>query len=202
VKTIAVVPVKALAEAKTRLAGVLSPEQRVALTLEMLHHVLDAITRSGVVEVVAVIGPNPEGLDLPGSVVYVKQAREGLNHAVGQGKEWAMGQGADAYMVVLGDLPLLTPDDIVHVVDLGLNSNTVVLAPDRHNTGTNIMLAHPASLARFAYGVESFPKHMKMHQEAGASVQTYVSLGTAVDMDTPGDLYLLENSPVAAAHYL
>src|SRR5262245_31867819 len=153
VKTIAVVPVKALGEAKTRLAGVLSPEQRAALTLEMVHHVLDAITRSGVVDVVAVIGPDPEGLDLPADVVYVKQAREGLNHAVGQGKEWAIEQGADAFMVVLGDLPLLTPGDIAHVVELGLNSGTVALAPDRHDAGTNIMLAHPASLARFAFGI-------------------------------------------------
>ena len=202
VKTIAVVPVKALADAKTRLVGVLSPEQRAALTLEMLHHVLDAITRSGAVDVVAVIGPDPEGLDLPANVVYVKQAREGLNHAVGQGKEWAIEQGADAFMVVLGDLPLLTADDIARIVELGSDSGTVVLAPDRHNAGTNVMLANPASLARFAFGKESYPKHAKLHQEAGAQVEIYVSPGTALDMDTPDDLHILERESLAEANYL
>jgi 2-phospho-L-lactate guanylyltransferase len=153
------------------------------------------------VEVVAVIGPDPEGLGLPANVSFIKQAREGLNHAVGQGKEWAIEQGADAFMVVLGDLPLLTPEDITSIVQLGSEGETVVLAPDRHNAGTNIMLAHPASLARFAFGKRSYVAHTALHNEAGTWVQTYSSPGTALDIDTPDDLYLFEQRPLTTTRY-
>jgi 2-phospho-L-lactate guanylyltransferase len=197
VKTVAVVPVKALAEAKSRLANMMSPEQRAALALEMLRHVLNVITRSGVVDQIAVVGPTAEGLNLPPNVIHVKQTIPGLNHALGQGKEWAIARGVDALLVVLGDLPLLTPDDLASIVQLGSDSGTVVLAPDRHNAGTNIMLAHPASLARFAFGIDSYPKHIKLHREAGATVETYISPGTALDMDTPADLFLLEHRSMA-----
>lgn len=191
-KTVAVVPVKRLQEAKTRLAEALTPEQRAALTLEMLHHVLGTISRSGVVDVVAVVGPTAEGLELPPNIIHVKQTIPGLNHALGQGKEWAIARGAEAFMVVLGDLPLVTPDDITSIVQLGSVDRTVVLAPDRHNAGTNIMLVHPVSMARFAFGVESYPKHIRLHREAGARVETYVSPGTAFDIDTQEDLKFLQ----------
>lgn len=199
-KTVAVVPVKRLNEAKTRLAGVMLPEQRAALTLEMLRHVLDVLTRSGVVDLIAVVGPSAEGLNLPTNVTHVGQSTPGLNHAIGQGKEWAIARGTDALMVVLGDLPLLTPDDITSIVQLGSDSGTVVLAPDRHNAGTNIMLAHPASLARFAFGIDSYPKHLKLHREAGARVETYISPGTTLDVDTKEDLFLLEHGTPAPAY--
>ncbi len=198
-KTVAVVPVKSLSEAKTRLAEVLSPEQRATLTLEMLAHVLNVLARPGVVDLIAVVGPNAEGLDLPPNVIHVKQTTPGLNHALGQGKEWAIARGADALLVVLGDLPLLTPDDIGSIVQLGSQGDTVVLAPDRHNAGTNIMLAYPAPLARFAFGQNSYAAHQALHRGAGAQVKTYISPGTSIDVDTPADLFLLEQGPLALA---
>jgi 2-phospho-L-lactate guanylyltransferase len=144
------------------------------------------------VDIIAVVGPSAEGLNLPADVVHVKQTIPGLNHALGQGKEWAIAQGADAFMVVLADLPLLTPEDITRVIELGQTPDTAVLAPDRHNAGTNIMLAHPATRARFAFGVDSFPKHMGLYENAGVKVEIYRSPGTALDMDTQEDLQLLQ----------
>ena len=44
----AVIPVKALSEAKSRLGSVLDPERRQELVLEMLKNVLSAVRRSRV----------------------------------------------------------------------------------------------------------------------------------------------------------
>ena len=190
-KTVAVVPVKSLSEAKSRLAGALSPEQRSALALHMLHHVLDAIAASGVVDGTAVISPEPGLLDLPSGVTGLAQARAGLNHVFYQGRAWAAAKGADALLAVLADLPLLGAGDITAMAKLAEAPNTVVLAPDRHGVGTNAMLVHPLSRARFKFGTRSFPLHRSVYAEADMLVKTYTSPGTSLDLDTPEDLAFL-----------
>src|SRR5919198_175142 len=126
-KTVAVVPVKKLSEAKSRLAGVLSPEQRSALALDLLRHVLDAIAASGVVDSVAVISPEPGVLGLPPGVTPLAQARAGLNHVFYQGRAWAAAKGADALLAVLADLPLLRAGDVSAMAELAESPNTAVL---------------------------------------------------------------------------
>jgi 2-phospho-L-lactate guanylyltransferase (CobY/MobA/RfbA family) len=53
VKTVAIVPVKGLGLAKSRLGGLLTAEERSLLVLDMLAHVLDALRESGAVDEVA-----------------------------------------------------------------------------------------------------------------------------------------------------
>ncbi|MEO8288527.1 MAG: 2-phospho-L-lactate guanylyltransferase [Chloroflexota bacterium] len=198
-KTVAIVPVKRLSEAKTRLAGILSPEERVQLAHEMLLHVLATVIASGVIDTVAVISPEPVELRLPPGVVPLVQNREGLNSLLEQGREWAGAVGADALLVLFADLPLLAPEDISRIVELGKSAGSVVLAPDRHGSGTNGMLAHPPSLARFAFGPGSFNAHRSQAQQAGVHIEVYRASGTAFDIDTLDDLESLEAHRVATA---
>ena len=192
-KTVAVVPVKGLDEAKSRLAGVLSPEERAKLTLEMLAHVLEMVGRSGVVEKIGVISPEVEQLSLPDGVALIKQIEPGLNNLLEQGREWALSEGADGLMVIFADLPLLSESDLVEISELGGEASTLVLAPDRHGHGTNVMLSHPVTLARFAFGTGSYHKHRRRALEDGAKVETYRSMGTSLDLDTPDDMACLES---------
>lgn len=191
-KTVAVVPVKGLSKAKSRLRGELSPEERAALTLQMLDHVLQVIEQSGVVSSTAVISPEPERLSLPDGIVRLEQTQSGLNKLLEQGRGWAISQEADALLVIFADLPLLSPSDIATITHLGRISGTIVLAPDRHGYGTNVMLSHPVSLARFAFGTDSYSKHQLKARESGAHIETYRGAGTALDIDTPDDLHYLE----------
>ena len=198
-RIVAVVPAKNPLQSKSRLAGALSPEERAALTQSMLAHVIEAIGGSGVVERIALITPDPRLLAVPPHVTVLEQPRPGLNPGLEQSREWALDQGADALLVVFADLPLLSPEDIARVAELGRESGTVVLAPDRHGTGTNVMLAHPPSVALFAFGKESFPIHLALHEEAGARIGVYKSRGTALDVDTPDDLLCFEQERMATA---
>jgi 2-phospho-L-lactate guanylyltransferase len=146
-----------------------------------------------------VVSPTPDELPLPEGVHAVKQRRPGLNPALEEGRDWAISREADAVLVAFADLPALTADDISRIVELGEAPNTVVLAPDRHGTGTNLLLSHPASLARFAFGRDSFAAHTHLAQEAGARVEVYRSLGSGLDIDTPDDLEFLDAYRVAEA---
>jgi 2-phospho-L-lactate guanylyltransferase len=192
-KTAAVVPIKDLGLAKSRLAGMLSPEQRAALALEMLGHVLDVLRRSEAISAIAVISPDAEGLDLPPGVTRIEQKRTGLNNLLYQGREWTAQLGADALMVVFADLPLLTSEDITAMIRLADRDSTVVLAPDRHEVGTNAMIVRPVSLAHFSFGTRSYSIHSAKYAETGARVIAYKSLGTSLDLDTPDDLAFLES---------
>jgi 2-phospho-L-lactate guanylyltransferase len=199
VKIVAVVPAKNPLQSKSRLAGTLSPEERAALTQSMLAHVIGTLGESGVVDKIALITPDPRLLAVPPHVTVLEQPRPGLNPGLEQSREWALEQEADALLVVFADLPLLGREDIAQVAELGRERGTVVLAPDRHGTGTNVMLAHPPSLARFAFGKESFPLHLALHREVGARIEVYASRGTALDVDTPDDLLCLEKERLASA---
>lgn len=197
-KTVAVVPIKGLPHAKSRLSSKLTPTERVTLARDMLAHVLIALQESGVIAAIAVISPQPEELHLPPGITALPQMQDGLNVLLEQGRDWANAQEADALMLAFADLPLLAPSDVRSIVRLGKAPNSVVLAPDRHSHGTNVMLLHPPSLVPFSFGPNSYDAHRAATERAGARLEVYRSRGTALDIDTPDDLAWLEKERLAA----
>ena len=198
-KTFAIIPIKSLHNAKTRLASVLSPAERADLARDMLLHVVDILSKSGAIERIAVISQEPSELALPTSVTILPQSLPGLNNLLEQGREWAASCGAEALLTIFADLPLLTTGDISRMVELGEQPGTVVLAPDRHNCGTNALLSHPPALARFAFGPSSLDAHVALAQSAGATVHLLNAPGLALDIDTLDDLGYLEAHRIATA---
>lgn len=198
-KTFAIIPVKSLQNAKTRLASVLSPEERASLAREMLVHVVDTLGRSGVIERIAVISQEPSELVLPATIEIIPQAVPGLNNLLEQGREWAISNGAGALLTIFADLPLLTASDISRMIEMGGRPGTVTLAPDRHRCGTNALLSNPPTLARFAFGPSSLDAHIALAQSAGANVHLFESPGLSLDVDTLDDLAHLEARRVSTA---
>lgn len=196
-EVLAVVPVRSLRGGKTRLAGVLPPPARAELTRQMLRRVVDAALGSDVVARVLVISPDPEALEyaatLHPAVVPVQQDPDapGLNHAIAQGLHLAREEGAAAVLTLFSDLPLLTADDVRNLVR---RDAPVVIAPDRHGTGTNALMLRLAALPpdsppfTFHFGPESYARHLEEADAHGLEVSVSFAAGTAVDLDTPDDL--------------
>ncbi len=116
------VPVKALGAAKSRLSAVLGGGERAALALWLLGRVVAAIGASGEVADVAVVSPDAAALDRARAegAVALRQIEGDLSAAIEQGRRWAIGLGAEAVLVTLGDLPLLTGDDVRGMIELAL----------------------------------------------------------------------------------
>jgi 2-phospho-L-lactate guanylyltransferase len=197
---VALVPIRSLAEGKSRLSGALSPEAREALTRRMLRRVVRAALDSGAVGTVLVVSPDPAALALavvegPG-VVPLRQDRHrpGLNGALDQGRDWVAARHAAALLILFGDLPLLTTDDVRNLVR---RDAPVVLAPDRHGTGTNAMLLRLGRFTegdepfRFAFGPDSYAHHVDEAHRLELEIATALTPGTAFDLDTPDDLRLV-----------
>jgi 2-phospho-L-lactate/phosphoenolpyruvate guanylyltransferase len=187
----AIVPVKPLNRAKSRLADVLLPEQREQLAMSLLVRTVRLLLPLRQVQGVLVISRDTKALaivrDLGVQTLQESGAPE-LNTALYRATQGLRALGAGAALVVPADLPLLRPADITGVVEMGRHLNTVVIAPDRHEDGTNLLLVRPPGLIPYSFGVNSFAEHQRFAREAGASVLTYRSQGVGLDLDTPDDL--------------
>lgn len=188
---VGVIPLNALERAKSRLAGVLTPDERRALALWLAGRTLAALRESGVVEGIGVVSPDPDALAWAASegADPLAQPGRGLNAGLALARAWATRQGAGALLIALGDLPLLTGDEVRRFVAMGrLHERLVTLAPDRARDGTNLLLARPPELAPLAYGRGSFARHRRLARRAGAPTLLFRSPGAAFDVDQPADL--------------
>ncbi len=204
-----IVPVKILTEAKSRLAPVLSAEQRRTLatellerTLKLLHLLLQHEQIAGFVT----ISNDPTVLTLAQEYSGYTLAEEDeatatdarLNLALARAARWCQEKFEASTIIILpSDLPLLETEDLESLLEY-LQRDPVqplaVLAPDRHNKGTNALLLRPANLLDFTYyfGEQSFERHLGALR-ARTDVQTFVCRrpGLAFDLDWPEDLAAL-----------
>ncbi len=192
---VGVVPLNRLDRAKSRLAGALTPEQRVALVLSLAERTLHALCASETLARIALVSPDPAALEWAearGAVALRQPAtspRAGLNAGLALARDWATAQGASGLLIALGDLPLLTADEARRfVAQTRLYERVVALAPDRAGDGTNLLLASPPALAPLAYGRGSFARHRRLARRAGVPTVEFRTPGAAFDVDTPDDL--------------
>ena len=187
----AIIPVKPLGRAKSRLAAVLSPEQREQLAESLFRRVVTVVKTVPQVGGTLVISRDTRVLsiarDLGVNTVQESGAPE-LNNALMRATQVVRGWRGQAVLILPADLPLIAADDVVNVISLGMEDNSVVIATDQHEDGTNAMLIRPPGLIPYAYGVGSFQRHVDMAREVGANVTVFRSDRLALDIDVPADL--------------
>lgn len=191
--TIAILPLRALHDGKRRLAGVLSPGERTALVQGMLLRVVRAVQTSKRIERVIVVSPDAELLAWvqPMAVWPIEQPAGSLNAGLEYARSVVRAQAPRAdLLVVLPDLPQLQPLDIVGIVAAG-TPGTVVVAPDRHQQGTNALWLPPDAGLPFSFGPDSLRQHLLAAERLGLRVQQYHARGSAFDLDTAEDLKLV-----------
>ncbi|MBA3426082.1 MAG: 2-phospho-L-lactate guanylyltransferase [Rubrobacteraceae bacterium] len=184
----AIVPVKDLREAKSRLRSALDPEARADLALRMMEHVLSAL-REANVENVCVVSPDETVLNFAsksGATPLVQESR-GLNRALELGRRWAMEHGASELLVLPADLPLLEPEDVRALLEIE-DYSAISISPDDARSGTNAFLLRPPDALTFHFGPGSFEKHLRAARERGLGVRIVERPGIAFDLDTAGDL--------------
>jgi len=112
------VPVKALAEGKTRLSPMLSEAARRAVSRAMLTDVVSSVLQVPAVDRVAVVSSDPSLLALArglGALAVDEGWPRGLNGATSLGTDFCVRHGATTLLVLLSDLPLIQPRDIARL---------------------------------------------------------------------------------------
>ena len=185
----ALIPVKALDEAKSRLAGHMTLHQRKNLVLDMLHHVLHVLQQSNLLEQITVVSPDIQVLDFAQArgVHTLVEELPGQNAALHAAALQEQEAGTTALLTISGDLPLLQPSDIRALIERSLRY-PVVLAPSRDGTGTNALLVQPPLALPYLFGVNSLYKYVRAAKERQLGSTIYNSIGLALDIDTIDDL--------------
>jgi len=189
----AVVPIKALDQAKSRLAPVMGPADRRALVLEMLRHTLSVLRSSDGLRGIVVIGPDPEVGEVAfdqGVEFLPEHGAGGLNGALAQAGASMPARQVQGMLIIPGDLPHLRPSSIRELVRLAVDRG-VVIAPDRRELGTNALLVAPPDLIPFCFGLDSFRRHLAAAEAAGVTPIVFRSPDLAMDVDVPEDLELV-----------
>jgi len=180
------IPVKSLARAKSRLAPVLSPLERAALTLAMLEDVLDAALSVPGWET-WVVSPDESVLEIAGRrrARPVAETRPPLSAAVRQVEQMAEANRDSALAVLLGDLPLVSARELTAALQAG---GPVVAAPSTDGDGTNLLLRRPPRAMPARFGKDSFRKHLEGAAARGLPVAVVDTPGLVFDLDAPRDL--------------
>lgn len=188
----AIIPVKPLRLAKSRLASVLTPEQRQRFAETMLRHVLTITREVPLVTGTLVISRDNRVLTIAreyGAKTVQESGQPELNSALMRATHIIASWRSEAVLILPADLPLIEPQDIDGLIRAaGYQQNTVVLATDRNKDGTNALFMRPPGLIDYAYGQGSYHRHAVMARDAGASVLLYESERLVYDIDLPEDI--------------
>jgi 2-phospho-L-lactate guanylyltransferase len=192
----AIVPVKPLRRAKSRLASVLSRDERAALSQEMLIHTLDVLKEVPGIERVLVVSRDSRALALArdvGAHTVTERGEPQLNSALVRATLVARGYGVSGVLVLPADLPLVQKEDIEMLLSRAKDPPVVVIAPDRHRKGTNALLASPPGLIEYDFGPDSFKMHQERAKAAGARIEICELSSLGLDVDLPEDLEILRS---------
>lgn len=187
----AIVPVKPLRRGKSRLAGMLTEDQRTRLNRYLLEHVLTALKEIPEIEHTLVVSRDPAALALTremGGRTVLEDGAPQFNTAIKRATIAAKAQGAHAVLVLPADLPLVTPADIKVMIKHGKKPPVIIIAPDRRMDGTNGLFINPAGLIEYGYGPGSFHRHCERARESGAKLEIIEAPNIALDLDLPEDL--------------
>ena len=193
----AIVPVKPLRYGKSRLAEVLTPEERMDLNRRMLAHTLDTLTAMPEIEHVLVVSRDQAALALAreyGARTVQESGTPKLNVALARATVVAKNYATRGVLIVPADLPLVTSEDVRAMLEHAVEPPVVVVAPDRHRQGTNALLVCPAGLIEYEFGPGSFQRHCERAYRAGARLEVCELPSLALDMDLPEDLEMVSNT--------
>jgi 2-phospho-L-lactate guanylyltransferase len=183
-----VIPIRAFALGKVRLAGTLSDQARADLAQRCADAVVDAA--QGLCTVIVSSDPTvcewagARGLDViddPGS----------LDRAADVGRAWVAERGGNRVVIAHADLPrartfaALTRDG---------SGEVVTLVPCHRDDGTPVLSVPVGLDFRFAYGIGSFRAHAAEARRLGAALRVVRDPALAFDVDLPDDLEALRAS--------
>jgi len=196
-RTWALVPIRGLETAKTRLGEDLDAEERVELVTRLLRGTLRATrdARRIAGTIVVTMDPDAAGVAKELRAIGLVERAPGLNEAIVAARSVAAARGATAILVLPADLPAVTAAAVDEVLEraggFGPAPGLVVLVPDRHGLGTNALLVSPANAIEPAFGESSRSAHAARAATAGARYEE-LDGPLSLDLDTPADLIAAE----------
>jgi len=182
------VPCKRLREGKSRLASVLSGDERHALCREFLKTTLALASSVTASADCLLVSSDAEAVALAEAqnIASLGDDGKGLNPALQLGRDRLCGEEGSSLLILPIDLPRA---DTATLRNLVAAPADVVIAPDRARQGTNVLYLRSKAVGLdFRYGAGSFEAHRQLALDAGWSVEVFENPALSFDIDQPEDL--------------
>lgn len=197
----ALLPVKDLSRAKSRLAEVLTPTERSALALAMAEDVLDVLVGHPDVDAITLVSDDPDlhWLAQRQGLQWLAEAGlavNGLNQAITAAVGIIQNTHCLRIMVLHADLPYLQCEDLSAVLAAQDVEGGLVIGADLAGRGTNLLVFDAACPPCFAFGADSCRRHQDWALTRSVPVSVIARPGIAADVDSGEDLLrLLRQEP-------
>jgi 2-phospho-L-lactate guanylyltransferase len=187
-------PIKDLTNAKKRLIGVLTPEQRFDLAAAMLGDTFRAVRgvhRADQIFVVTNYQPAMHMAMENGWEILPEERQISESDSVDAASRICEGRGVKGLLRVPLDVPLVRAGDIDDLLAIECEEPALVIVPSRDGMGTNAILRMPPALFPSHFGMGSFAKHVGEAERIGARVIFRRSERLEMDVDDEADLRAL-----------
>ncbi|CAA0087948.1 2-phospho-L-lactate guanylyltransferase [Halioglobus japonicus] len=189
----ALLPLKDLVQAKTRLSGLLRPSERRALAQAMAEDVLEVLATHSEITGVTLVSDDPGAEMLAtkyGAECWSENSLDcrGLNPLMQRATARLLATSEEPLLVLHCDLPLLTVADISAALASQHDLDGLVVACDQQGRGTNLLAFTAHCVPQFCFGINSCSEHERSARRAGFPVEILQRSGIACDVDEPADL--------------
>jgi len=194
-------PVKDLNNAKKRLIGVLSPEERFALAEAMLADTVRAVQGIRSAEKVFVVTNYVPAMQLAeenGWEILREEQQISESHSVDAASRICEQRGVTGLLRIPLDLPLIQSSDIDELLAADCPGPSLLIVPSRDGTGTNAILRTPPTLFPSHFGAGSFAKHLAEAESARAHIVIRRNARLEMDVDDESDLRALLEHDLSA----
>jgi 2-phospho-L-lactate guanylyltransferase len=192
-----VVPVKDFAGAKQRLDLALSPTWRRRLAEAMFRDVLGALMSASGLDLISIVTKDEQAIRTAtemGLLVIPEPENRGETEAVALATDVLIERGVQTMLVVPGDIPLITKEDVEAVIQAAPAADAV-LVPAHDERGTNAVLLTPPNNLPLRFGNDSFGPHLESARALGLRTTVLHLPTVGLDIDTPADLAALAKWP-------
>lgn len=186
-----VIPMKSPERSKSRLAKVLSRNERKKLTLSLFEKNLCFFRKHYPQHNVLVVTESQRIREISEShgaeVLLEEQKLAGLNAAVTLAAEYNEQRGIQTQLVIPGDIDAIDFNEIECLLSHRVESPSVVVCPS-YDGGTNAIMTTPPNVMPFSFGPDSCQIHLLAAFEEGLHIKRLFLESLSFDVDLPEDL--------------
>ena len=185
------IPFKDPSRAKTRLAKLLSEDERRRLALAMFDDVTEAVEAANQADRIFLISsfaPAVQRARDLGWDLLIEESQVSESASVDWACDVLSERGFKTAMRLPADVPLVRAEDIDELLSIRLETPGTVLVPSREGSGTNAIIRTPPNLFPSRFGPNSLALHKQEAARVGAKCVIVKNARIALDIDEPGDV--------------
>lgn len=198
-KIAAVIPMKSLHSAKSRLSNILTAQQRKNLAMYLLNATIKELKKSNFISEIIIVSNDKavKNYSCLNNLKFIKDSEEGVNKAVILADNYCIDNGINANIVIPHDLPFISAKEIDKICTMSNKYHKcIIICPSKRFDGTNILFRKPPDVIKTHYDDNSYMNHLKEAYKFKIPIESLDIVKLRFDLDTKEDLlelFPLEN---------